>query len=327
MARRRGESRLRGNTGIDRNEPDLSTRPMEERAFFLGCPMWAHPGWVGRFYRSDAKRADYLPQYASVFNAVEGNSTFYGLPSPESVARWAVEAPPGFRFCFKFPREVTHELRLEGAEQETGEFLERLAPLGERLGPMLVQLPGSFGPGHLEALDVFLAGLPKAFRYAVEVRHRAFFSEGGEEADFDALLRSRGADRVLFDTTGLFTAGAPLPDALAEVLVKKPRVPARRTVTAKSPVVRFVGDPDMARVRTPLRGWAGVLSKWIDSGLTPIFFAHHADDTFAPDVARILHEEMSAIRAEGARPAAWPVERERAGADRDEPDGQMTLFG
>jgi len=300
---------------------------MEAIPFFLGCPMWAHAAWVGRFYRSDVKRADYLPQYASVFNAVEGNTTFYGLPSPESVARWAVEAPPGFRFCFKFPREVTHELRLEGADEVTGEFLECLAPLGERLGPMLVQLPGSFGPGHLGALDAFLAGLPKTFRYAVEVRHRAFFSEGAEEAEFEGVLRAHGADRVLFDTTGLFAAGAPLPEALAEVLVKKPRVPARRTVTAKSPIVRFVGDPDMARVRVPLRSWAATLSGWIDAGLTPYFFAHHADDTFAPDVARILQEEMARIRANDARPPAWPVERERAGADHDDPDGQMTLFG
>jgi uncharacterized protein YecE (DUF72 family) len=300
---------------------------MEAIPFFLGCPMWAHAGWVGRFYRSDAKRSDFLPQYASVFSAVEGNSTFYGLPSPESVARWAVDAPAGFRFCFKFPREVTHDLRLEGAEHATGGFIERLAPLGERLGPMLVQLPGSFGPAHLGALDAFLAGLPKAFRYAVEVRHRAFFAGGAEEMELDAILRTCGADRVLFDTTGLFAAGAPLPEAFADVLVKKPRVPVRRTVTAKSPVVRFVGDPDMLRVRASLRAWAVVLSGWIDAGLTPFFFAHHADDTFAPDVARIFQEEMATIRAEGARPPTWPVERERAGADRDDPDGQMTLFG
>lgn len=300
---------------------------MEERAFFLGCPMWAHAGWAGRFYRSDAKRAEYLPQYASVFNAVEGNSTFYGLPSPESVARWAVEAPRGFRFCFKFPRTVTHELRLEETEQETGEFFERLAPLGERLGPMLVQLPGSFGPAHLGMLDAFLAGLPSTFGYAVEVRHRAFFAEGPEEAELDALLRARGVDRVLFDTTGLFVAGAPLPESVADVLVKKPRVPMRRTVTANSPIVRFVGDPDKARIRGPLRAWAIVLNAWIDSGLTPFFFAHHADDTFAPDVARVLHEELASIRPGIAPVARWPVERERAGADRDDPGGQMTLFG
>jgi hypothetical protein len=60
--------------------------------------------------------------------------------------------------------------------------------------------------------------------------------------------------------------------------------------------------------------------------LTPFFFAHHADDTFAPDVAKILHEEMAAIRPGVARPASWPVERERAGVDRDDPDGQMVFF-
>lgn len=300
---------------------------MDHPPIHVGCPMWANAAWIGRFYRASAKRGDFLPQYASVFNAVEGNSTFYGLPSPESVARWAVEAPPGFLFCFKFPRGVTHQLRLVGAESETGEFLERLAPLGDRLGPFLLQLPASFGPSHLENLESFLRGLPERFRYAVEVRHRAFFAEGTEEAQLDALLRERRADRVVFDTTGLFAAGAPLPESLSEVLTRKPRVPMRRTVTGRSPIVRFVGDPDLARSRAPLRAWAAVLSAWVDKGLTPIFFAHHADDTFAPDVARILHEEFASVRSGSAKPARWPCELEKAGADRDDADGQMTLFG
>lgn len=289
--------------------------------------MWAHAGWVGRFYRSGAKRGEFLPEYATVFNAVEGNSTFYGLPSPESVARWAVEAPPGFQFCFKFPRGVTHAQRLVGVESEVGDFLERLAPLGDRLGSFLVQLPASFGPAHLSNLDKFLAGLPRNFRYAVEVRHRAFFTEGSEEVDFDALLRERGADRVLFDTTGLFASGAPLPESLADVLTKKPRVPMRRTVTGRNPVVRFVGDPDLAGSRAALRAWAAVLGGWIEKGLSPVFFAHHADDTYAPDVAKILQEELASVRPDFGQPPQWPCEVERSGADLDDPGGQMKLFG
>ena len=299
---------------------------MEGSGFFLGCPMWAHTEWVGRFYRSDARRPDYLPQYASVFNAVEGNTTFYGLPSKESVARWAAESPPGFRFCFKFPRVVTHEASLEGCDGDVADLLERLAPLGGKIGPLLIQLPASFGPSRLDVLDLFLGNLPGGFTYAVEVRHRAFFNDGKEEERLDSLLRSRAVNRVLFDTTGLFAAGAPLDDTTAEALVKKPRVPMRRTVTGRNPVVRFVGDPDLARCRVPLRAWAKVLAEWIDKGLQPFFFAHHADDTLSVKVARILHEELASIRPESGKPPVWPVEREQSGADSDDPDGQMAFF-
>jgi len=301
---------------------------MEEQAFFLGCPMWAHADWVGRFFRADAKRPDFLPQYSSVFNAVEGNATFYGLPSVETVARWAVEAPADFRFCFKFPRSVTHEGRLAGGEDEVAEFLERLAPLGDRLGPMLIQLPAGFGPTRLGVLDSFLAALPKHLRYAVEVRHRAFFAEGegSVEAELNAVLRGRRANRVLFDTTGLFASGVPLTEATASVLQTKPRVPLRRTVTSTCPMVRFVGDPDAARCREALAGWASTFDGWMTSGLTPFFFAHHADDTLAPGVARMFHEALAALRPGLGRLPAWPCDRQRAGADSDDSGGQMTLF-
>ncbi len=289
--------------------------------------MWAHTDWVGSFYRSDARRHDFLGQYSTVFNAVEGNSTFYGLPSEEAVARWVVEAPAHFRFCFKFPRAVSHDRRLVGVEDDVGEFLQRLAPLGERLGPMLVQLPAAFGPTRLGVLDSFLSKLPRRLRYAVEVRHRAFFSNGPEEHDLDSLLRAREVDRVLFGTTELFAAGTAGSGSFAEVLRKKPCVPLRRTATGPSPVVRFVGNPDTEKSRGAIRGWATAFDSWMTAGLTPYFFAHHANDTLSPRVARMFHEEMVALRPDLGRLPEWPCERERAGVDSDDPSGQMTLFG
>jgi uncharacterized protein YecE (DUF72 family) len=127
--------------------------------FRLGCPVWAHAPWRGKFFTAEAARTDFLPQYASVFPTSEGNSTFYGLPAPTVVARWAAEAPDHFRFCLKFPRAITHDLQLVGAEAATTEFLERVAPLGDRLGPFLLQLHASFGPGRLRDLERYLAGL------------------------------------------------------------------------------------------------------------------------------------------------------------------------
>ncbi len=132
---------------------------MAELQYYLGCPIWSKKQWVGELFAADAKPADFLRQYSSVFNTVEGNTTFYALPKPATVRKWRNETPPHFRFCFKFPKTISHQLRLQDAEQETLKFLNRLAPLGEKLGPFFLQLPPSFDFDELPALENFLKSL------------------------------------------------------------------------------------------------------------------------------------------------------------------------
>ena len=112
----------------------------------LGCPSWGFKPWRGNLYRRNAQPAEYLEQYASVFNAVEGNTTFYSLPPADAVERWGESVPSSFRFCFKLPREITHDRGLRDAGGEAILFLRRMEPLGERLGPFMIQLPASLGP-------------------------------------------------------------------------------------------------------------------------------------------------------------------------------------
>jgi uncharacterized protein YecE (DUF72 family) len=281
----------------------------------VGCPVWAHAEWRGRFFTQDARREDFLPQYASVFGAAEANPTFYGLPSRETVARWAAEAPPEFRFCFKFPRAITHERQLSGAERETEEFLERLAPLGSRLGPFFLQLHASFGVSRLDVLGKYLRGLPRGFSYAVEVRATEFFDDGAAERAVDALLTELGVDRVNFDTRGLFASVAE-DEFTRDAKRKKPRVPLRTTVTGKRPFVRFVGDPEIARNAALLDAWADVVTAWLQRGLSPYFFTHHPDDTEAPALARDFQGRVHARFPMAPRPAEWPAEREAARAAR-----------
>jgi uncharacterized protein YecE (DUF72 family) len=76
-------------------DAELHAKP----TLYLGCPVWACPAWVGPFFTPDSKPRDFLKQYSSVFNTVEGNSTFYALPSRDTVRRWANETADGFRFC------------------------------------------------------------------------------------------------------------------------------------------------------------------------------------------------------------------------------------
>ena len=155
----------------------------------LGCPVWACTAWRGSLFTRRAARDDYLPQYASVFDAVEGNSTFYGLPTEATVVRWHEQVPRHFRFCFKFPQVITHRMLLRYADAETSEFLFLLEPLRDRLGPLLLQLPPNFGAADLHVLTHYLDGLPGGFPYAVEVRHPEFFDGGAFEAALDDALQ------------------------------------------------------------------------------------------------------------------------------------------
>ncbi len=278
--------------------------------------MWAHEPWRGKFFTAEARREEFLAQYASVFDATEGNATFYGVPQPKVVARWAEDAPVNLRFCWKFPRTITHDLQLVGAEAATREFLERMAPLGGRLGPFFLQLHQSYDATRLRELAAYLRGLPREFHYAIEVRHADFFDGGAHERAFDALLGEVGMERVNFDTRGVFTATAK-DEFTLDAQRRKPRVPLRTTAIGVRPFVRFVGDPELERNDGALRAWADTVARWIAEGRQPYFFVHHPDDTYAPALARRFQEIVHAVCPAVPKPPGWPVERERPGDQMD----------
>lgn len=78
----------------------------------IGCGVWGNRDWIGSLYSLGSETDTFLSQYANTFSAVEGNSTFYGLPTRESILKWKEIVPRDFRFCFKAPRNVTHEKSL-----------------------------------------------------------------------------------------------------------------------------------------------------------------------------------------------------------------------
>src|SRR5215469_7057594 len=142
--------------------------------------MWGYKEWVGNFFPAHTPSSDFLRLYSRRLNVVEGNTTFYAVPNAETIARWRAETPPEFRFCPKIPRAISHGPDLEGTRASTLEFIERMRGLGERLGPIFLQLPPQFGPEQLGQLQKWLEAWPSQTRLAVEVRHPAFFS--GEPA-------------------------------------------------------------------------------------------------------------------------------------------------
>lgn len=255
--------------------------------------MWANRDWVGRYLPSGTRPGQELAAYAQVCNAVEGNTTFYALPERGTVARWAEETPPDFRFVCKLPRTITHDRRLRHVEDEVREFLDRMAPLGERLGPVTVQLPASFGPDDLPVLDGFLTCASSEVDWAVEVRHRAFEARGSAETQVDDLLRGHGVNRVVIDTRAVFDGPRRTP-AEVEAVERKPRLAVRPVAPAQTPIVRFIGQTAVEANEPYWRKWVGPVSRWLDAGLEPVVFMHTPDNVDAPALARSFHAAVAA---------------------------------
>ncbi len=157
----------------------------------IGTQGWSYPDWVGTFYPPGAKQEDWLPFYGGVYDTVELDTTFYHPPRPSVVRSWERHTPAGFRFSAKVPQRITHESRLSNMGGHLKDFVESLAPLGEKLGPLLVQLPAEFerDEGTVGVLERFLAVAPTEVRLAVEFRHASWLVP----ATCDLLRRHRAA--------------------------------------------------------------------------------------------------------------------------------------
>ena len=256
-------------------------------SLFLGCPMWGLKSWVGTFFPAGAKARDFLALYSRRLNTVEGNTTFYAIPSVATVARWRELTPRGFKFCFKFPKAISHQRRLRDAGAETAEFLDRLAQLGDQCGPSFLQLPPAFDARQLPTLAAYLDTLPRDFQFAVEVRHPDFFG-GPAEPALDDVLRERGIARLLYDVRGLRSA-EPDDEATVTAQRRKPNVPARFTRTASFAFVRYIGHPRLNANAGLLADWAERVSAWLAAGEDVFFFLHSPTDVLSPALARDLH--------------------------------------
>lgn len=288
---------------------------MAIRKYHLGCTGWSLKEWVGNFFTDDARPNDFLKQYSSVFNAVEGNTTFYNIPSKETLKKWKQVTPDGFKFCFKFHHSITHDKRLNDVDDDIFRFLETFDLIADRLGPFYIQLPAHFSPDKFLRLENVVSMLPSSYHYAVEVRHPDFFNHGREEHRLNRLLKSYNIDRVIFDTRKLHAMKSDESTVL-EAQKKKPKVPVRFDNTAARPFVRFVGSNDPVSNKPYLKEWAIVVADWIKEGLHPYVFTHSPDKVSQPKIAQKFHQLLSNLIEIDPMPA-WPIDRQ---------DKQMNLF-
>lgn len=226
----------------------------------VGTSGWSYHHWRGVFYPPEVPQRLWLSYYAERFDTVEVNATFYRLQRPETFARWAAEVPDGFSFGLKLSRYITHIRRLSDVADPVATFLESLAPLGDRLGPILVQLPDRFAPD-LEALDRFLGLWPADVRLAVEPRDRRWMTD-----EVTSVLDRYGAALV----------GSDYPDAETEP------AGAFRYVRRHGYSARYGGSYPEGE----LRRLAGLLVGY--RGDAYCYFNNDADGAAPADAARLV---------------------------------------
>lgn len=222
----------------------------------VGTSAFTAEGWVGSFYPAGMQPRDFLSYYATQFNIVELDNTFYRTPAISTVEGWNLKTPPGFVFAAKVPQVITHEKVLVDCEDDLTHFLKTMDALGDKLGPLLFQF-GYFnrsafksGSEFLARLKPFLQKLPKGYKFAMEIRNKSWM-----DARYADLLRAHGVAMALIDQSWV-----PRPWEMKEKF---------DMITADFTYVRWLGDRKGIEAET--KTWDKVivdrrpeLSQWVD---------------------------------------------------------------
>jgi uncharacterized protein YecE (DUF72 family) len=236
----------------------------------VGTSGWSYRHWRGPFYPAAmGKGADQLRFYAERFDTVEVNGTFYRLIEVETFRRWREETPPGFLFACKGSRYLTHMKRLKDAARGVGRFFERVEALGDKLGPVVFQLPGRFKPDR-DRLAGFLQALPAGHRYAFEFRDPRWF-----EPEILEALRQRDVALCLCEFAG---QAAPLEITADFVYIR-----------LHGPESTYQGSYGHAALRT----WTKRIRGWCGKGLDVYCYFDNDDRGFAPKNALRLRELLA----------------------------------
>jgi uncharacterized protein YecE (DUF72 family) len=255
--------------------------------------MWGYKEWVGPFFPQRTPASEFLRLYSHRLTTVEGNTTFYAIPSVETVARWQSETPLDFRFCPKIPRTISHASRLETGNDEIVFFTDRMRGLHERLGPIFLQLPPAFKPAELSQLQAFLDYWPADLRLAVEVRHPEFYKEP-YASTLNSLLSQYNVARVMMDTRPI-RIGSTEEKQVLQARERKPDLPLQVSVTTDFTFLRYIGHPRIEVNEPFLERWAQQLAQWIEQRITLYVFCHCPFEVHSPFICLELYRRVQAL--------------------------------
>lgn len=243
---------------------------------YVGTTGFSHHDWLGNLYPQFCPPADFLRCYGMTFSTVELDSTSYRIPTTETLDKWVKATPDNFRFAAWFPQTVTHEGDFPSRVESAGSFLEIMSGLGNKLGPLLLQFPGSFGPDNCSLLKELLQQLPKGTKVAVEFRQRDWLV-----SETFNLLKKHNVALCLTECPGL------------------PRLEVR---TSDFVYLRFVGDcdqisEDFSHVRLgraeELSHWAGVVERFESEKAEIYAFFNNHFSGHAPSTAIQFRELLN----------------------------------
>ena len=241
---------------------------------YVGCPIWTNKEWLGSYFPQGAKEPDFLKYYAQQFNSIELNTTHYRIPDAPTGRRWREAVGPGFKFCPKLPRSISHERELYNTDALVLSFTRAVQELGDNLGTCFLQLPPHFGPELLPRLERFLLDWPAEVPLAVELRHPRWFSDKALTDTVFATLEALNKTLVITDVAGR-------RDVLAQRL------------TTPTAFIRLNGHGLIPSDYARADAWAERLATWYAQGLqTAYVFIHQKDVRHAPIWAQHLLARM-----------------------------------
>jgi uncharacterized protein YecE (DUF72 family) len=238
---------------------------------FVGCAKWNKKD-LQNFYPRGTK--DELAYYATQFNAIELNATFYRQFPPAQFSTWAKKVPDGFKFFPKVVQEISHWQRLQKVERLVDDYTHAVKHLGDRLGAVFLQLHENFTPKDFGRIEPFLRDWPRDVPLAMEFRHTDWYNDPSIAAQLYDLLEKHGVMNIITDTAGR-------------------RDLLHMRLTTPSAFVRYVGANDPSD-RTRLDEWVVRLKSWGEQGIEEIdFFIHQNHELESPLLAAIFIEKLN----------------------------------
>lgn len=226
--------------------------PGNKPLIYIGCAKWNRQD-LKNFYPRGTK--DELSYYATQFNSIEMNSTFYRIFPPEQYEKWKEKVPDDFRFFPKVSQDISHFRQLKDVEEILDRYLFATSHFGEKLGTCFLQLHERFAPKNMDRLAHFISLWPRDLPLSVELRHADWFADPVVSEELYALLESNGVSNTLVDTAGR-------------------RDLLHMRMTTPRPFVRYVGSnhsSDYDRIED----WVNRIESWAAQGMTELYFFVH----------------------------------------------------
>lgn len=240
---------------------------------YVGCAKWNKTDLKG-FYPPKTK--DELAYYATQFNSIELNATYYNTPSKEQVRIWKDKTPADFRFFPKITQSISHYSRLLNTEEKVKDYTDSIAFFEEKLGCVFLQLHENFKPKDLDRLSYFIETFPKAFPLAVEVRNEEWFADQQIFEDYCEMLMKNNAANIIVDTAGR-------------------RDMLHMRLTNDAAFIRYVGA-NHASDYERLDEWIDRLKEWRSAGLRKLyFFIHQNVELESPLLATYFIKKLNEV--------------------------------